>query len=221
MKNTYWIGIGDVHGDPGPLQRIPGANEAAGIIVSGDFSDHGGPEAVSSILEMIRSVNPNVMAQTGNMDKPEAAALLADEGVSIHRAGRELAPGVGIMGVGYSSPTPFSTPSEVPDKTLSQWLEEAHAQVKGYDKLVAVIHDPPKGTKLDVVGGGTHVGSAAVRAFIERVQPDVVLTGHIHESDGEDVIGRTRIVNPGMLSSGGYAVISLRDGELSIEKRKA
>jgi Icc-related predicted phosphoesterase len=49
--------------------------------------------------------------------------------------------------------------------------------------------------------------SAVARAFVEREQPDLVLWGHIHESRGEDEIGRTRVVNPGPAAAGHYAVV--------------
>jgi Icc-related predicted phosphoesterase len=55
-----------------------------------------------------------------------------------------------------------------------------------------------------------------VRRFIEDVQPDVCLTGHIHEARSEDQIGKTRIVNPGLFEEGGYAVIRLENGQLTI-----
>ena len=53
------------------------------------------------------------------------------------------------------------------------------------------------------------MGSTAVREFIEEVQPDVCVCGHIHESRGVDRIGRTVVVNPGTLLSGGYVVVRL------------
>jgi Icc-related predicted phosphoesterase len=41
------------------------------------------------------------------------------------------------------------------------------------------------------------VGSPAVRAVLERVQPLLGLHGHIHESAGFRKLGRTLAVNPG------------------------
>jgi len=52
----------------------------------------------------------------------------------------------------------------------------------------------------------THVGSRAIRAFIERHQPPLVLSGHIHESPRvsgsyRDAIGRTMAINPGQFGT--------------------
>ncbi len=65
-----------------------------------------------------------------------------------------------------------------------------------------VLHSPPKGTACDQMGQGAHVGSRAIRAFIERHQPPLVLSGHIHESPRvsgawRDRLGATTCVNPG------------------------
>jgi Icc-related predicted phosphoesterase len=41
------------------------------------------------------------------------------------------------------------------------------------------------------------VGSTAIRAAIEKHQPLLGVFGHIHESSGEQNIGRTKCLNPG------------------------
>ena len=62
-----------------------------------------------------------------------------------------------------------------------------------------------------------HVGSTAVREFIEEAQPDICLCGHIHESRAVDRIGRTVVVNPGALAGGGYVLVRSNAGQLSVE----
>ena len=69
-------------------------------------------------------------------------------------------------------------------------------------RTIAVIHCPPYQTRCDVLFDGRHIGSQAVRRWIERRQPLLTLHGHIHESprlSGAfcDRVGETRIVNPG------------------------
>jgi len=69
-----------------------------------------------------------------------------------------------------------------------------------------VLHSPPRGTRCDMVAAALHVGSRAIRAFIERHQPPLVLSGHIHESPRvsssyHDRIGRTVVVNPGQFGT--------------------
>lgn len=215
MKGLYWIAFGDIHGQTGNIARIPGIHGAEGVIVTGDLTNHGGPAEVMAVVEAARAVNPRVLAQIGNMDKPAADKALFDAEMNLHRSGRELAPGLGIMGVGYSTPTPFGTPSEVQEDVIAEWLRQTHKLIDDCERLVLVSHTPPHGTATDVLGSGAHVGSKAVREFIERVQPEVCITGHIHESRAEDVIGRTRVINPGALAAGGYVRLTWDGGEVS------
>jgi len=69
-----------------------------------------------------------------------------------------------------------------------------------------VLHSPARGTRCDTVQGGHHVGSRAIRSFVEAHQPPLVLSGHIHESPRvsgawHDVVGRSIVVNPGQFGS--------------------
>lgn len=67
---------------------------------------------------------------------------------------------------------------------------------------VYVVHTPPLGTKLDVLFDGRHIGSGALRRFLEKRRPPLSLHGHIHESPQmsgaiSDRVGSTFSVNPG------------------------
>ena len=69
-------------------------------------------------------------------------------------------------------------------------------------KTIYVFHTPPFNTKLDIITDGTHVGSKALREFIEKQQPYLTLHGHIHESpkmSGSfiDKIDKTICINVG------------------------
>jgi len=56
-----------------------------------------------------------------------------------------------------------------------------HVYVKSPRNTVYVMHAPPTHTHLDQVARG-HVGSLAIRDFIEENQPYLTLHGHIHET---------------------------------------
>lgn len=77
-----------------------------------------------------------------------------------------------------------------------------------------MIHNAPHGTKVDRLANGRCVGSTAVRAFLDRVQPEICVCGHIHEGVGEEHLGRCHVLNSGLLGDGGYVRVSLVDGEL-------
>ncbi len=69
-------------------------------------------------------------------------------------------------------------------------------------RTIYVTHTPPYNTALDIIYNGNHVGSKAIRKFIETAQPPLTLHGHIHESPSRsgkilDKLGKTVSVNPG------------------------
>jgi Icc-related predicted phosphoesterase len=88
-------------------------------------------------------------------------------------------------------------------------IAEALAGIAGRgdpSRTVLVSHSPPHGTACDMIDARTHVGSRALRAFVETHQPPLVLSGHIHESPRvssayRDTIGRTIVVNPGQFGT--------------------
>lgn len=213
----YWIAFGDVHGHVRNLKHIPELPGASGVIVSGDLTVRGGVTEAGRVIDAVRAFNPRVMAQIGNMDYESVQEWLDGRGMGIHARTVELAPGLGLMGLGWSGPTPFGTPSEVPDGQLAEWLEEAHAMAGGFGRLVLVSHTPPYGTKADMTGSGAHVGSRAVRDFIEKARPGVCITGHIHEARSVDTLGETVVINPGELAGGGYVRLDYDGATLKAE----
>ena len=97
--------------------------------------------------------------------------------------------------------------SEVKYSTIQKDLETLEGDGL-LDDTVCMFHTPPFETNLDRVANDgkmvdhvpldLHVGSIAVRRFIERRQPLVTLHGHIHESarltgSWRDRIGRTHL----------------------------
>lgn len=201
-----WVGIGDIHNNVSPLKHFPEIENADGVIIHGDITNGGVMSQVQSMISQILSKNTNIYAQAGNMDGVVILDYLNDNTTLLHRKGYELSSGLGIMGVGMSTPTPFQTPGEFSDEKLGQWLEETWHTISHFKHKFVVTHDPPYGTHLDRTSG-RHVGSRAVLSFIKKHQPDILLCGHIHESRGKDYIGNTRAVNPGIFGSGGYALI--------------
>ena len=70
--------------------------------------------------------------------------------------------------------------------------------VKENKRSILMTHAPPYRTKLDELRKNYFVGSRTYRRFIEKNQPTVAVSGHIHETfKAIDKIGRTILVNPG------------------------
>ena len=115
-----------------------------------------------------------------------------------------------LVSSGWTNLTPWDTPREEEEDALRTRIEAIVAQATAPpERLVFGLHAPPYDTALDVapkidwetltVQGQdqAHVGSTAVRAVIEEVQPLLSLHGHIHESRAAVRIGRTLAINPG------------------------
>ncbi len=98
---------------------------------------------------------------------------------------------VGIIGIGGATKV---GPNFVTEEEVLESLLKGMEKIKDSKIKIVLAHEPPDGTKIALKFGG----SKALREFIEKYQPHLVICGHIHESQGmEDRIGRTLIVNPG------------------------
>ena len=193
--------------DTGAAAGIRNMAAADYIIVTGDITNYGFRSDAEKVLQALSAVNANILAVAGNLDQPDVAVYLDERNMSLH--GRGILIGdLGFVGLGGSNHTPFNTPYEFSEEALADLLNRGLSQIGDARDHILVSHAPPYKTAADRLLDGRHVGSTAVRSYIERHQPLLCLTGHIHESKGEDVIGRTRILNPGMIKSGGYIEIN-------------
>ena len=82
-------------------------------------------------------------------------------------------------------------------------------------------HVAPFNSLLDKTSRNEHVGSRAVRSFIFRHQPKVLLSSQIHGGIHVDRLGSTIIASPGPLIEGEYLIIDTDEGDfLQVKKRK-
>ncbi len=217
QQDFLWIALGDIHDDTSRLVEIPELADADAIIITGDMTNFGGVKEAECVITPIVDQGKRIFAQIGNMDLAEVNDWLIEKKWNLHAEVHEIAPNVAIFGVGGSTTTPFGTPSEFPESYYIDWLDESFKKVQNFQKSILISHNPPMDTLCDVIGNNVHVGSVAVKEFIEKNQPDLCICGHIHEACNTDKIGRTTIINPGNFSAGGYVVIRYKDGELSAE----
>jgi uncharacterized protein len=217
-RNLKFLAFTDIHGSYERVDRIVSAERGAGgIILGGDLTTYGTPEEAETTIRLLQNSGLPVFAVAGNMDSPEFDKKHEELGVSINAKGRLLGE-AGIFGVSASPFTPMHTPYEISEEEIARRAERGWKDIREARWKIFVPHAPPRDTKLDRITLGTHVGSKAVRTFIEEHQPDVVICGHIHEARGLDTIGKTKIVNCGPAGKGYYAIINLGD-ESTVEMR--
>ncbi|MBD3188361.1 hypothetical protein GF325_16115 [Candidatus Bathyarchaeota archaeon] len=125
------------------------------------------------------------------------------------------APEVILIGFGGASMglyNNFAFEEEEIESRLSGLFKQVQEARDGSDGfIILLVHDPPRNTALDVNYRGDHVGSIAIRRVIERFQPDLAVAGHIHESPGIDIIGKTTCVNAGEARYGFHALLHVDD----------
>ena len=207
------LALGDIHGAIDKVLRILDKESNYDVvIIFGDVAPYGSPRQGIKVLQSICrrvKVKPILMVP-GNMDDPNIYNEIErafSNAKLIH--GRNVMVGnINFIGVGGSPPTPFKTVFELNEDEILRILEQAVGGTT-LSNLVLVSHAPPFNTKCDVVMTGMHVGSRAVRVFIERVKPLLCICGHIHESRNIDKLGSTIVVNPGPARHGFYASIDI------------
>ncbi|MDY6830263.1 MAG: metallophosphoesterase family protein [Thermodesulfobacteriota bacterium] len=199
------LGCSDIHGRIEPVGRMTGVLQSADVVVlAGDVTNFGRQAEAMAVVDAFERHGARLLAVPGNCDFPEVGQVFSSRGINIHGDCR-VVNGVGVVGLGGSLVTPFGTPGEYAEAELEGFLDRAAARLPEGLPFVLVSHQPPINTLCDRLSNGTHVGSLAVRRFIETRRPMACFTGHIHESAGTDKIGETHIINPGLFGNGRYA----------------
>lgn len=215
------VALTDIHGRVQAADLIADDLKSADLVIlPGDLTTFGKREEAAQIVDAVRKHNANVLAVMGNCDYPEVEQYLTDEGLCIHRSHRRVN-GVVFAGLGGSLKCPIPTLNEWTEEQVAEHLEAAVKGAPADVPLVLVSHQPARNTITDLAANGGHVGSTAVRDFIERHKPILCLSGHIHEAQGTDSIGPTTLVNPGPFMEGRYVVVEIDGDACRVEIRRA
>lgn len=207
-KTYRIIHISDLHGNVKFIASIAGQIKSADLVaLSGDLTNFGGKRQAAGIVDAVREINPRVIAVPGNCDRDGVSRYIEETGISVDCKALEIG-GYRIAGMGGSLPAPVPMPCVYTEEQFTDRFHELSVKCTSPDILV--IHQPPVDSNLDKVNSGAHVGSRAVRSYIEASEAIICLTGHIHESVGVDTIGDTTVVNPGPARHGRYALIEIQ-----------
>lgn len=217
-KTMKIIALGDIHMATSRLADIEGLALAELVIITGDITNFGSRTDAKTVLNEILCYNKNLLCLAGNLDNKEVNDYLDNLSMNIHGQAHMVKRKVCVYGVGGSNPTPFQTPWEFSETELLRIAEEGHRQATELIELaeplvghpipqIFVSHSPPHGTAVDQLKDGRHVGSKSIRRFLEKNNPEICISSHIHEAKGHDLVGTTPVVNPGMLAGGGWVNI--------------
>lgn len=204
------IALADIHNGLGYLVDAADDLKSADLIViGGDITNFGGVKQAELVIGELRKCNTNILAVGGNCDRPEVGGYLAAEGININSNCIEFD---GVNFVGLSGSIDASRPQlgDTLEEHFANTLAEIEKQTVGVDPLVLVTHQPASQTAVECRGGG----SDAIREFIERRQPILAVSGHIHEAAGKDTVGNCTLVNPGPFQDGSYASLEINGGQV-------
>lgn len=187
--------VSDMHG------KFPTLEAGDLLIVAGDSTASGTVEQLSTFgtwldnqpfrLKLVIAGNHDWLFQTNPMLAknllPGDVTYVEDQVVSIMQGGLNI----------YGSPWTLE---------FKQWafmkkpeeMEAAWAKIPdGIDVLIT--HQPPHGI-LDSLHTGEHAGCPYLAAAVRRTQPRLHVFGHVHESYGVHVEGRTTYANVAYLN---------------------
>jgi Icc-related predicted phosphoesterase len=210
--------ITDIHSEVRRFEKILAAEPRADLlIIGGDFTNFGKPPEVDHLLNLAQAHTPQVLAVAGNCDSPEIDQLLLERGVSLHQRGVRIGD-IGFFGLSAMPPWREHM-YQFTEKELDGFLDAGFSQVADSPKFIMVPHCPPRNSEVDRNSSGVNLGSIAVRNWMDKVKPLLVICGHIHEARGQAKISNTIVMNCGPARDGNYAVAEVGN-EVKVELKR-
>jgi Icc-related predicted phosphoesterase len=215
------LALSDIHGKKSCLgdilERITPSRPDL-VLVCGDITHFATrAEELTSLFEVIERSGFPYCYVLGNCDPPELRGGVDGIGTCLESNCLPLG-SFNIIGAGGATPTPFGTPFEIEEQEIIESLERGRSkcQAAGENGLIIVTHNPPRGDIVDKTRAGTHVGSPKLLRYILEKNPLFVLSGHIHEAVGTEIIGATTVLNPGPALRGFYALVEIDSERRSV-----
>lgn len=184
----------DLHADRVAAQHIVELADSADILIgAGDFAN--ARRNLDNCIDVLRTVDrPTILVAGNNETTDELRAACQHWSFAHILHGTEIRiNNITFYGVGGGIPvTPFGAWSY-------DFTEEQARELLLNCPLhcVLITHSPPRGA-VDVSSQGKNLGSVAISEAVERLQPTLVVCGHIHASAGQQrFIGPTLVINPG------------------------
>ncbi len=190
-KKFKILAAGDFHGDSTLAKKLAERAKKEDVdlvILTGDII---GFVETKNLLKPFIEKGKKVVFVPGNWDTSEAANFLTQL-YGVKNLGKHYVKynNIGIFGIG--SPDWQLFPD---DKKVFNKLEKDFEKIKNLEKKIMVSHLHAANTKSEFSG---IPGNKGIRKAIEKFQPDLFISGHIHEAEGVyEKIGKTKVMNVG------------------------
>jgi Icc-related predicted phosphoesterase len=185
------LAAGDIHGDSSISKKLAERAEKENVdlvILIGDIT---GAVPSKNIIKPFIEKHKRVIFVPGNWEsKTDADTLAKMYGIKNIERNYVVYNGVGIFGVGSADWNLYPD-----DEKTFKHLEKQHNKIKNLEKKIMISHIHAAGTKSELSGVP---GNEGLRFAIEKFQPNLFISGHIHELEGvEERVGKTKVVNIG------------------------
>lgn len=172
------LAVADIHGAKNGVNTI---NQFISkynpdlVIIDGDITQFGPLNYAKKVLD---SISIKTLAVPGNCDPKEILNVIDEsKAINLHK-NKILINGLTFVGLGGSNITPFNTIFEMSEEEIFESLDKIMER-----NAILVTHAPSK-NNMDRVKNVGHVGSNAIAQIVEKYQPRLVISAHIHEARG-------------------------------------
>jgi uncharacterized protein len=185
------LAAGDFHGNPRIAKQLAERAEREKVdlvILTGDLV---GLVPTKEIIKPFKDKKQRIVFVPGNWETEEDAQRLEAQYKIKNLENHYLKyKNTGLIGIGSADWALY------PDEEQTfEHLKKEHSKIKDLEKKILVSHIHAAGTKSELSG---FEGNMGLRKAIEKFQPDIFISGHIHELEGvEEKIGKTRVINVG------------------------
>ena len=181
----------DLHNDLIALKEIEKkAKDVDVVVCAGDFTLLG--YNVDSVVKKIARIKKTIIMIPGNHElfvDLRKACMSYNNIVYLHKRVYKKDDYI-FIGYGGGGFIPV-------EKEFEEWIKKIKPKLKN-KKIILVTHAPPYNTKIDRINK-IPCGNKSIRKFIERFKPVLSISGHLHECQGSDKLGNTKLINPGPL----------------------
>ncbi len=190
-KKFKILAAGDFHGDSATAKKLAKKAEKAKVdlvILAGDIT---GPIESKNLIKPFVDKKQKVIFVPGNWDTSETANFFSKL-YGIKNIGEHYVKygDIGIFGIG--SP---DWQLNLKEKKTFAHLKAEFEKIKNLEKNIMVSHIHARETKSEFSG---IPGSTSLKKAIKEFQPDLFISGHIHEAEGlQEKIGKTKVINVG------------------------
>ncbi|MEA1968135.1 MAG: metallophosphoesterase [Thermodesulfobacteriota bacterium] len=194
--------VADIHGKTEKIEQVESNIDLYKpdlVVIAGDITNYFHAE---KIIKRLSRIQVPLLVIRGNSDLQSVEKIVGSF-PGIHSLDKKFFcfENRWFTGINGTIPLPFYSIICLREKEKLKKMKKFVT----HDSIV-VAHPPCRGT-LDKVGKRFHAGSKHLKDFIIKLQPAMLLCGHIHEDAGFKYIGRTMVVNCAMNRECSGAVI--------------